>query len=240
MFNLVSNIQRYRFLLVAILGTILFFSCDKNDENVLKPNIEEIEGLVINRFNKLPIDSIQLNLYSYQVINGMHEGPEYTKYSNQFGVFNFNIIPPEIDLFYRRAFSLNKGYENKFQKAVWVNGEVDTWRRGTTDVFFNNETPQQITYELYPITSFKLNVINTESPSKTDTIRLKLSNVQYFEPELQLELIGLEVNEIILRNTQIENILTIDYDVVKGGVKQKISKTFVCNPGELTEFTIEY
>ena len=233
------NTKFLTFLLLACFSLSIIFSCSKNENemDIIEPDpiIEQVNGSILNKIDGSPISGITVELFE---VDWGGERTEYvqSQVSDLMGKFEFTSFPLERS-FYGRRMSLKHSYQDHHQKAVWVNGEIDISYGGYTDLALNTVAPQQLTYELYPITMFKLNVINVDPVMDSDTIKIDIVNSEW---PYEFEFTGINVDEIIERSTKLENVITINYEVITDSLTQEFSKIIECSPGDTTEVLIEY
>jgi hypothetical protein len=121
MFTFIFKKINLHFLLLTLLGSSLLCSCSQEDDIEYDPpksNIEEIEGLVINRADQQPIPGINVKVNYYSTWSGDFDSfPEVKRTSDQLGEFNYETVLPRRND-YIRAITLKYSYRKNYQKAI--------------------------------------------------------------------------------------------------------------------------
>ncbi len=233
------NTAAFAFLFI-FAATILCVSCKKEDDVMKTPEvpaeplIEQVDVLVLNRATGLGIPDMKVELWKQGLFSGDLIS---SKKTNGAGEVQFTQFSGEINGTSIRL----SGPTSDYQSLCWVNGELDSSLfKDKLDVHLNSIAPQEFTIELYPITRFNILASNVAPSAVTDTIKLTVKNIKttggfWGGPGIKtFEFAGLQSNAMIEGEVKIENILSIDYEVVTETGTEQFSKTVTCEPGGLT------
>jgi hypothetical protein len=228
-------------LLLTFFSLSIIFSCNQDEVEMIEPDpiIKQVDGLILNKIDGSPISGVNASLANYDFFTGDTYEPVHMTTSNQMGQFTFTSFPEMATFADGTSIWLSSSSFVYQINNLWKNGEQSN--SSFVELSLNSNSAQEIIYELYPQTYFKLRIVNVDPVMDLDTIKLDLDNWRYdFTSNDQFQFTGVDVDEFIESYTRIENILTINYEVITDTVTQEFSRIIECSPGEITEVLIEY
>jgi hypothetical protein len=244
-----KNYKTYQ-TLIFCFGLLVLISCGRDQDLIVEPDlIDQIDGLVQNRVDGSGIKGVTINMNrkENEILCFSSCTPNISFSSTKTddnGSFQFRGFgnPPEGYSHNLSVAEIPEGYQN----VVWINGEMPTlfksnsrWRFG-----LNSTSLLEVLYEYYPRTYFNLHFTNVEPASDDDILEFNVNNAWIYpagiEKETSFAFVGIHDDAQIGGETELENILTIEYQVTTDEGTETFSKTVECLPGGMTEIEIEY